>query len=155
MTALIFACVQAVRRDFPCGKILPRSEFPSANVQIQGQRGKGMSENLKTAKFGGSSLAEAGQFRKVIDIIKADPSRRFIVASAHTFKRNFYIYKNSRATMICILQTVCPTAIFNFTFSTFNFKKLPFGHNMLFDIYKLSARIGNGGSPCGRPMCAV
>ena len=41
-----------------------------------------MSENLKTAKFGGSSLAEAGQFRKVIDIIKADPSRRFIVASA-------------------------------------------------------------------------
>ena len=41
-----------------------------------------MSENLKTAKFGGSSLAEAGQFRKVIDIIKAEPSRRFIVASA-------------------------------------------------------------------------
>ena len=35
-------------------------------------------------------------------------------------KRNFYIYKNSRATMICILQTVCPTAIFNFPFSTFN-----------------------------------
>ena len=25
--------------------------------------------------------------------------------------------------MICILQTVCPTAIFNFIFSTFNFKK--------------------------------
>ncbi len=42
------------------------------------------------------------------------------VASAHTFKRNFYIYKNSRATMICILQTVCPTVIFNFPFSTFN-----------------------------------
>lgn len=41
-----------------------------------------MSENLKTAKFGGSSLAEAGQFRKVIDIIKSDPSRRYIVASA-------------------------------------------------------------------------
>ncbi len=56
--------------------------------------------------------------------------------------------------MICILQTVCPTAIFNFPFSTFNFKKLPFGHNMLFDIYKLSARIGNGGSPCGCPMNA-
>ena len=76
------------------------------------------------------------------------------VASAHTFKRNFHIYKNSRATMICILQTVCPTVIFNFPFSTFNFKKLPLGHNMLFDIYKLSARIGNGGSPCGRPMNA-
>ena len=56
--------------------------------------------------------------------------------------------------MICILQTVCPTVIFNFPFSTFNLKKLPLGHNMLFDIYKLSARIGNGGSPCGRPMSA-
>ena len=36
--------------------------------------------------------------------------------------------------MICILQTVCPTAIFNFPFSTFNLKKLPLGHNMFFDI---------------------
>ena len=36
----------------------------------------------KVAKFGGSSLASSGQFRKVADIIKADPSRRFIVASA-------------------------------------------------------------------------
>ena len=48
--------------------------------------------------------------------------------SAHTFKRNFYIYKNGRETMICILQTVCPTAIFHFQFSTFNLKKLPLGH---------------------------
>ncbi|MBQ8952802.1 MAG: aspartate kinase, partial [Clostridia bacterium] len=34
------------------------------------------------AKFGGTSLASAGQFRKIRDIVEADPSRRFIVASA-------------------------------------------------------------------------
>ena len=34
------------------------------------------------AKFGGTSLASAGQFRKVRAIIEADPARRFIVASA-------------------------------------------------------------------------
>ena len=34
------------------------------------------------AKFGGTSLADAGQFRKVREIITSDPSRRFIVASA-------------------------------------------------------------------------
>jgi hypothetical protein len=32
------------------------------------------------------------------------------------------------------LQTVCPTAIFNFPFSTFNFKKLSLGHNMFFTL---------------------
>ena len=34
------------------------------------------------AKFGGTSLADANQFRKVRDIILADPARRFVVASA-------------------------------------------------------------------------
>ncbi len=34
------------------------------------------------AKFGGTSLSCAQQFRKVQEIIKADPDRRFIVASA-------------------------------------------------------------------------
>ncbi|MDO8561436.1 MAG: aspartate kinase [bacterium] len=34
------------------------------------------------AKFGGSSLADASQIRKVLAIIKSDPSRRFIVVSA-------------------------------------------------------------------------
>ena len=33
-------------------------------------------------KFGGSSLADADHFRKVADIVKADPRRRFVVASA-------------------------------------------------------------------------
>ena len=34
------------------------------------------------AKFGGTSLADAGQFRKIREIVARDPSRRFIVASA-------------------------------------------------------------------------
>ncbi len=38
-------------------------------------------ENI-TVKFGGSSLADAGQFRKVAEIILADPLRRFVVVSA-------------------------------------------------------------------------
>ena len=37
---------------------------------------------LKVVKFGGSSLADAEQFRKVAAIIKADPDRRYVVASA-------------------------------------------------------------------------
>ncbi len=37
---------------------------------------------LKVVKFGGSSLADAEQFRKVAAIVKADPNRRYVVASA-------------------------------------------------------------------------
>ena len=37
---------------------------------------------LKVLKFGGSSLADAEHFRAVADIIKSDPERRYIVASA-------------------------------------------------------------------------
>ena len=37
---------------------------------------------LKVVKFGGSSLADANQFRKVAAIVKADSNRRFVVASA-------------------------------------------------------------------------
>ena len=33
-------------------------------------------------KFGGTSLASADQIRKVVEIIQADPSRRYVVASA-------------------------------------------------------------------------
>ena len=36
----------------------------------------------KVAKFGGSSLASADQFKKVSDIIQADSSRVFVVPSA-------------------------------------------------------------------------
>ena len=37
---------------------------------------------LKVTKFGGSSMADAGQYRKVRDIIMADPSRKVVVVSA-------------------------------------------------------------------------
>lgn len=37
---------------------------------------------IKVAKFGGSSLADAGQFNKVKALIEADSSRRFVVVSA-------------------------------------------------------------------------
>ena len=37
---------------------------------------------LKVTKFGGSSMADAGQFRKVRDIVLADPQRRVVIVSA-------------------------------------------------------------------------
>ena len=37
---------------------------------------------IKVAKFGGSSLADENQFKKVKAIIEADPDRRYIVPSA-------------------------------------------------------------------------
>lgn len=36
----------------------------------------------KTVKFGGSSLADAGQFRKAAAIVQAEPERRYVVVSA-------------------------------------------------------------------------
>ena len=38
--------------------------------------------SLTVAKFGGSSLANADQFKKVYNIVKADPNRRYVVPSA-------------------------------------------------------------------------
>ncbi len=37
---------------------------------------------VKALKFGGSSLADAAQFKKVAEIVKADETRRYVVASA-------------------------------------------------------------------------
>jgi aspartate kinase len=37
---------------------------------------------VKVAKFGGTSLADAGQILKVLEIVKADPARRIVVVSA-------------------------------------------------------------------------
>ena len=42
---------------------------------------------IKVAKFGGSSVADASQFRKVRDIVKSDPERAYVVVSA-AGKRN-------------------------------------------------------------------
>ena len=38
--------------------------------------------SLKVLKFGGSSLADATHFRQVAEIVKAEPERRYVVASA-------------------------------------------------------------------------
>ncbi len=38
--------------------------------------------SVKVVKFGGSSLANAERFRRVAEIIKADPERRYVVPSA-------------------------------------------------------------------------
>ena len=37
---------------------------------------------LKVTKFGGSSMADAGQYQKVRDIVLADPGRRVVIVSA-------------------------------------------------------------------------
>ena len=37
---------------------------------------------MKVVKFGGSSMADAGQYRKIRDILLSDPSRRVVVVSA-------------------------------------------------------------------------
>ncbi len=37
---------------------------------------------MKVCKFGGSSLADGGQIRKVVDIVRRDPERRVVVVSA-------------------------------------------------------------------------
>lgn len=41
-----------------------------------------MKERIVVAKFGGTSVADAGQFLKVRDIVLKDPHRRYIVVSA-------------------------------------------------------------------------
>ena len=41
-----------------------------------------MKKHLTVAKFGGTSVADAGQFRKIRDIVAEDLGRRFIVVSA-------------------------------------------------------------------------
>lgn len=45
-------------------------------------RGKDCDMGIKVAKFGGSSLADAVHFRRAAEIVRADPSRRFVVVSA-------------------------------------------------------------------------
>ena len=37
---------------------------------------------MKVVKFGGSSMADAGQYRKVRDILMADPERKVVIVSA-------------------------------------------------------------------------
>ena len=55
---------------------------------------------LKVAKFGGSSMASAGQFIKVKNIIEADPARKVIVVSA-AGKRNKEDHKLTDLLYLC------------------------------------------------------
>ncbi|MBQ9168557.1 MAG: aspartate kinase [Oscillospiraceae bacterium] len=55
---------------------------------------------LKVAKFGGSSMADAGQYRKVREIIEADPARRVVVVSA-AGKRDKHDHKITDLLYLC------------------------------------------------------
>ena len=76
-----------------CGEGVVTMPVPVAKNARMGSKGKGGRPRsvhsradiiimLKVAKFGGSSMADAGQFRKVKSIIEADPARKVIVVSA-------------------------------------------------------------------------
>jgi len=55
---------------------------------------------LKVTKFGGSSMADAGQYRKVRDILLADPQRRVVIVSA-AGKRNKNDHKITDLLYLC------------------------------------------------------
>lgn len=59
---------------------------------------------LKVTKFGGSSMADAGQYRKVRDIILSDPARRIVVVSA-AGKRDKNDHKITDLLYLCYAHT--------------------------------------------------
>ncbi len=59
---------------------------------------------LKVTKFGGSSMADAGQYQKIRDIICADPGRRVVVVSA-AGKRNKQDHKITDLLYLCHAHT--------------------------------------------------
>ena len=59
---------------------------------------------LKVTKFGGSSMADAGQYQKVRDIVLADPERRVVVVSA-AGKRNSSDHKITDLLYLCHAHT--------------------------------------------------
>ena len=59
---------------------------------------------LKVAKFGGSSMADAGQFKKVRDILLSDPARRVVVVSA-AGKRHSKDHKLTDLLYLCYAHT--------------------------------------------------
>ena len=64
--------------------VLVKNLLPSPKGRFFGTINGNLKEvrNMKVTKFGGSSMADAGQYRKVKDIILSDPSRRVVVVSA-------------------------------------------------------------------------
>ena len=59
---------------------------------------------MKVVKFGGSSMADAGQYRKIRDILLADPERRVVVVSA-AGKRNKADHKITDLLYLCYAHT--------------------------------------------------
>ena len=57
----------------------------------------------KVVKFGGSSLASAGQFKKVGDIIHADCARRYVVPSARES-----VFRRIQRLRICCMTVTAP-----------------------------------------------
>ena len=55
---------------------------------------------MKVVKFGGSSMADAGQYRKVRDILLADPERKVVIVSA-AGKRNKNDHKITDLLYLC------------------------------------------------------
>ena len=55
---------------------------------------------MKVVKFGGSSMADAGQYRKIRDILLADPDRRVVIVSA-AGKRNKTDHKITDLLYLC------------------------------------------------------
>ncbi len=59
---------------------------------------------MKVVKFGGSSMADAGQYRKIRDILLQDPERRVVVVSA-AGKRNKQDHKITDLLYLCHAHT--------------------------------------------------
>ena len=59
---------------------------------------------MKVVKFGGSSMADAGQYRKIRDILLADPDRRVVVVSA-AGKRSKSDHKITDLLYLCYAHT--------------------------------------------------
>lgn len=59
---------------------------------------------MKVVKFGGSSMADAGQYRKIRDILAADPDRRVVVVSA-AGKRSKDDHKITDLLYLCYAHT--------------------------------------------------
>ena len=55
---------------------------------------------MKVVKFGGSSMADAGQYRKIRDILTADPTRKVVIVSA-AGKRNSNDHKITDLLYLC------------------------------------------------------
>ncbi len=59
---------------------------------------------LKVAKFGGSSMADASQYRKIREIVLSDPARKVVVVSA-AGKRNKEDHKITDLLYLCYAHT--------------------------------------------------